>query len=129
MTTRLRLEDVRRAWESSDPELGRLVVQLAVQPDEKPETPPREGAPTFARFLAELHSPAFAKKPPEEQKHFRIEQLKALESPTAEVPLPDRLRLHESHRWPCGKTTARSPGRACWTSSPGSRCDMARGGR
>ncbi|MGP0067272.1 MAG: BRCT domain-containing protein [Isosphaeraceae bacterium] len=95
MSTRLRLDDVRRAWESSDPELSNLVVDLAGQADDKPETPPREGAPTFARFLAELHSPAFARKPADEQKHRRIEQFKALESPTAEVPLPDRLRLHE----------------------------------
>jgi hypothetical protein len=93
--TQLRLDDVRRAWEASDPELGRLVIDLAGQPDEKPETPPREGALTFPKFLAELHSRAMAIKPPEEQKHFRIERLRALESPTAEVPLPDRLRVHE----------------------------------
>jgi hypothetical protein len=95
VSTRLRLDDVRRAWESSDPDLSRLVVELAVQPDEKPETPPREGAPTFDKFLSELRSTAFARKPPEDQKHHRIEQFKALEAPTAEVPLPDRLRLHE----------------------------------
>ena len=34
-------------------------------------------------------------KPPDDQKHYPIEQIKALESPTAEVPLPDRLRVHE----------------------------------
>jgi hypothetical protein len=95
VATQLGLDDVRRAWESADPELTRLVVDLAGQPDKKPETPPREGAPTFARFLAELHGPTFATRPPEEQKRFRIEQFRALESPTAEVPLPDRLRLHE----------------------------------
>ncbi len=95
MTSRLRLDDVRRAWESRDPELTRLVVELAGEPDENPTTPPREGAPTFAKFLAELHSQAFARKPADERKHHRIEQMKALESPTAEVPLPDRLRLHE----------------------------------
>src|SRR5271155_757084 len=61
VSTQLRLDDVRRAWESSDPELSRLVVELAEQPDEKPETPPREGAPTFAKFVAELHSQAFAR--------------------------------------------------------------------
>ncbi len=45
--------------------------------------------------MAELYSKSFARKTPEEQKHYRVEQLKALESPTAEVPLPDRLRVHE----------------------------------
>ncbi len=95
MSSRLRLDDVRRAWESSDPELGQLIIELASQPDEKPTKPPREGAPTFAGFLAELQSAAFARKPPEEQKHYRIDRFRAIESPTAEVPIPDRLRIHE----------------------------------
>ena len=50
---------------------------------------------TFQRFIAEIRSKAFHKKPRPEQAHYRVEQLKALESPTAEVPLSDRLRLHE----------------------------------
>src|SRR5437868_8743887 len=95
VSPRLRLDDVRRAWESRDPELIGLVQELAEQPDEAPGTPPREGAPTFAKFLAELRGRALARQPPDEQKHYRVEQLKALESPAAEVPLPDRLRLHE----------------------------------
>ncbi len=95
MSSRLRLDDVRRAWESRDLDLSQLVVGLAGQPDEPSTTPPRQGARTFANFLAELRSPAFARRPPEEQSHFRVEQMKALESETAEVPLPDRLRLHE----------------------------------
>jgi hypothetical protein len=72
-----------------------LVVRLAEQPDEAPKTPPREGALTFAKFLREIQSHAFHRKPREEQAHARIEQLKALEAPDAEVPLPDRLKLHE----------------------------------
>jgi hypothetical protein len=95
VATRLRLEDLRLAWEAQDPELVPLLSALAQQPDETPETPVREGAPTFERFLAEIRSPQFRKKPPEEQAHFRVEQMKALEAPDAEVPLPDRLRLHE----------------------------------
>jgi hypothetical protein len=95
VSTRLRLEDVRRAWEARDPELSDLVADLAGQDDETPGTPPREAAPTFAKFLAEIRSQAFRRKPLEEQAHYRIEQIKALESPEAEVPLPDRLRLHE----------------------------------
>jgi hypothetical protein len=90
------MDDVRRAWESNDPGLVELVAELANQSDEEPETPIREGAPTFERFLAEIRSkPFFKTKTPEEQRHYRIEQIKALESPEAEVPLPERLRLHE----------------------------------
>ncbi len=96
MSTHLRLDDVRRAWESNDPDLPGLVESMAGEPDETPETPIREGAPTFAKFLAEIRSkPFFKTKTPEEQRHYRVEQFKALESPDAEVPLPDRLRLHE----------------------------------
>jgi hypothetical protein len=96
VSARLGLDDVRRAWESRDPDLARLVGELAGQPDEAPDTSSiREGAPTFAKFLAGIRSSAFARKPTEEQAHHRVEQLKALESPSAEVSLPDRLRLHE----------------------------------
>ena len=96
MSSRLRLDDVRRAWESHDPDLVGLVDDLASQPDETPETPIREGAATFEKFLAEIHGKAFfKKKTAEEQRHYRVEQLKALESPEAEVPLPDRFKLHE----------------------------------
>jgi hypothetical protein len=92
---RLRLDDVRRAWESRDPDLPDLIGEVAQQPDTTPGAPPREGAPTFAKVLAEIRSKTFAQKQPDERAHYRIEQFKALESPTAEVPLPDRLRLHE----------------------------------
>jgi len=96
VSTRLRLADIRRAWESNDPGLVGLVEALAGQPDEAPETLVREGAPTFAKFLDQIRGKPFSKtKTPEEQRHFRVEQFKALESPDAEVPLPDRLRLHE----------------------------------
>jgi hypothetical protein len=95
VTARLRLEDLRQAWQAHDPELVELITNLAVQRDEPPETPPREGALTVDRFLAEMRGYAFRRKPKEEQAHYRIEQWKALEAPTAEVPLPDRLRLHE----------------------------------
>jgi hypothetical protein len=95
VSTGLTLDDVRRAWDARDPELVRLIESLAEQPDAPPETPVREGAPTFDRFLAEIRSPAFRRLPHEEQAHFRVERLKALEAPNAEVPLSDRLRLHE----------------------------------
>jgi hypothetical protein len=92
--TRLHLADLRLAWEAQDPELVPLLEALAEQTDES-ETPVREGAPTFARFLAEIRSPQFRRKSADEQAHYRVEQMKALEAPDAEVPLPDRLRLHE----------------------------------
>jgi hypothetical protein len=95
VTTRLRLKDLQLAWEARDPDLIKLIESLAEQADEAPETPIREGAPTFDRFLAEIKSKPFRRKPREEQAHYRIEQMKALEAPTAEVPLSDRLRMHE----------------------------------
>ena len=95
MTIKIRLDDARRAWEARDPELTGLVVALAERPEEKPESPIREGAPTFAKFLAEIRSKAFRRKPRAEQEHARVELIRALESSDAEVPLPDRLRLHE----------------------------------
>jgi hypothetical protein len=95
VTTPLHLKDLRLAFDARDPELVALVEALAVQPDEAPETPVREGAPTFDAFLREIRSWQFRHKSKEEQAHYRREQLKALESPEAEVPLPDRLRLHE----------------------------------
>jgi hypothetical protein len=96
VSNRLRLDDVRLAWDSNDPDLVGLVEILAGQPDEAPEPPLREGAPTFAKFLAEIRTKAFFKtKTSDEQRHYRVEQIKALEAPDAEVPLPDRLKLHE----------------------------------
>src|SRR5262249_54088766 len=91
----LSLKDLRLALEAQDPELVRLIEALAVQPDEPPATPVREGVPTFDQFLADIRSWPFRRKSREEQAHYRIEQMKALEAPDAEAPLPDRLRLHE----------------------------------
>jgi hypothetical protein len=95
VAARIRLADLQLACDAQDPQVVPLIEALATQPDEQPETPVREGAPTFERFLAEIRSPQFRKKSAEEQSHYRIEMLKALEAPDAEVPLSDRLRLHE----------------------------------
>jgi hypothetical protein len=95
VTTPLHLKDLRLAWDARDPELVPLIEALATQPDEPPATPVRRGAPTFDAFLRELRSWQFRRKSKEEQAHYRREQIKALEAPDAEVPLPDRLRLHE----------------------------------
>ena len=94
MSTPIRLDEVRLAWESRDPETVALVVDLARQDDPEPETPIRDGAPTFASYLAEIRSRDFQRKPLEEQASERQARLRALEAPDAEVPLPDRLRLH-----------------------------------
>lgn len=95
MTAQLGLDDVRRAWDTRDPELVETIRKLTQQVPPEPESPHREGALTFEKFLQEIFSPAFRKKPPEEQAHYRLETLKALESADAEVPLSDKLRLHE----------------------------------
>ena len=106
----LALDDIRRAWETDDPELVAYVERLASEPPSEPETPLREGALTFEKFLKEMASPAFRKKSREEQAHYRIETLQALESPEAEVPLSDKLRLHEilSTLWEDNGVFARS---------------------
>ena len=95
MPTQLQLDDVRRALEAQDPQLVQLAKLLAEQPVKPPKTPPREGALTFAKFLATIQSKPFRKKPDAEQAHYRIETMKALEAANAEVPLEDKLRLHE----------------------------------
>jgi hypothetical protein len=95
VTTPLQLQDIRRAWEARDPDLVRLIEQLAEHPEPKPDTPIREGALTFRKFLTTIQSRTFHRKPAEEQAHYRIETMKALEAPNAEVPLSERLRLHE----------------------------------
>ena len=95
MAGELKLDDLRQAWNNRDPRLIRLIELLCEQPDPAPETPVREGALTFDRFLNELKQPRYRRRTKEEQAHYRVETLKALEAPTAEVPLPDRLRVHE----------------------------------
>src|SRR5262249_23797885 len=95
MATQLQLDDIRRAWEARDPELIKFVELMATQPDRQPDKPTRKGAMPFASFLREINSNNSGKKTPEEQMHWRVEQLRALEAPDAEVPLSDKLRLHE----------------------------------
>jgi hypothetical protein len=99
MERALTLDDVRRAFAARDSDLADRIVALADQPDPQPgapSTPPvREGAPTLAAFTAEVRSYAFARKKAEERAHYRVEAMKALEAPGAEVPLPERARVHE----------------------------------
>ncbi|WP_315852025.1 BRCT domain-containing protein [Tautonia rosea] len=110
MAIRRTIDDVRRAWEARDPILVDLIVALASEPDPEPEAPLREGAPTFDRVLADTQTKAFRKKSLDQQRIERIERFAAVEAPDAEVPLPDRLRLHEVilGLWTDGSPFARS---------------------
>jgi hypothetical protein len=109
MAAVLTLDDVRKAWDARDPRLITLIEQLCNQPVPDPETPIREGALTFDKFLSSLRDWRFRHKTHEEQAHYRIETLKALEDPKAEVPLADKLKVHEviSALWQSNDALAR----------------------
>ena len=94
MGLELSLDDIRRAWDARDPDLANLIVTLVVAPEPKPAAPPREGALSFASFTAHLANHKFRKSPPQERARYRIDTVRALEAPSAEVPLPPRLQLH-----------------------------------
>ena len=94
MSATVSLEDVRRALEARDPSLAYLVIELAASSDPQPTEPVREGALTWEVYQRQLGSWEFRRKPREEQRRYRVETLQALEAAGAEVPLPDRLRLH-----------------------------------
>ena len=95
MAATLTLEDIRKAWDARDPRLIKLLEQIITQPIPKPTTPIRKEALTFDKFIVSLKDYKYRKKTREEQAHYRIETLKALESPDAEVPLADKLKVHE----------------------------------
>ena len=95
MAAVLTLDDVRKAWDARDPALITLIEQLCAQPGPTPETPIRDGALTFDKFLYQLRDWRYKQKTREEQAHYRVETLKALADPKAEVPLADKLRVHE----------------------------------
>ncbi len=95
MPSALSLADVQQSLDTRDPQFVQLLSQLVTQTDPKPETPIRDGAPTFDRWLQYLKSWEFKRKSKEEQRAARVERLKAVEAPTAEVPMPDRLKSHE----------------------------------
>ncbi|MBY0460957.1 MAG: hypothetical protein K2V38_26860, partial [Gemmataceae bacterium] len=95
MAATLTLDDVRKAWDARDPRLITLLEQLCNQPVPPPEKPIRDGALTFAKFLNTLRDWRYRQKSKEEQAHYRVETLKALEAPDAEVPLADKLKVHE----------------------------------
>ena len=94
MVQQLRIEDIQRAWDVYDPDLPNLFVSLASQQDAPPTEPPRQGAASLPTYSAHVRSRRFAKKKPEERYHERVDGMRALEAADAEVPLPDRMKLH-----------------------------------
>lgn len=90
----LRIEDIRRAWTVHDPDLPDLIVSLVSQRDDPSSEPTREGAPSLGRYRAYVKSRPFARKKPEERFHERVDGMRELEAEGAEVPLPERLKLH-----------------------------------
>ncbi|MCK5725783.1 MAG: BRCT domain-containing protein [Thiotrichaceae bacterium] len=90
----LTLADIQRAWELKDPDLVNYIIALAQQEDPDPEKPIRAEALTFNRFLRVILSWEFRQLSYEEQRDYRIEQLRLLEADDAEVPLAERLKLH-----------------------------------
>jgi hypothetical protein len=95
MALELSLDDIRRAWDSRDPELSSLIVALANAPDPRPDKPPREGAIHYGAFAEHVNSWKYSRSKPQERARYRIDTMRALEKPDAEIPLPPRLRLHE----------------------------------
>ncbi|WP_439620221.1 BRCT domain-containing protein [Gemmata sp.] len=95
MAATLTLDDVRKAWDARDPRLIKLLEQLVNQPVPRPTAPVRNEAPTFDKFLVTLRSYQYRSKTRDEQAHYRTETLKALEAADAEVPLGDKLKVHE----------------------------------
>jgi len=88
------LDDLQRAWETEDPIFLAALLELAGADDPEIVPPPRAGALTWDAFLTEIHSRKFRTKSLDEQAHYRQATVALLEAPTAEVPLPPRLRLH-----------------------------------
>jgi hypothetical protein len=77
------------------PRPGQPHRQLATAPDPRPAQPPREGALSFASFISHLGNYQFRREAPQARARYRIDTMKALEAPAAEVPLPPRLQLHQ----------------------------------
>ena len=78
MATQLELDDIRRAWEARDPELVQTIASCwPHSPTSSRPLPSAKGPSTFAKFLREINSHAFRRKPLDEQQHYRVEQMKA----------------------------------------------------
>ena len=91
----LTIADIERARDIKDPALLDSIVTLARQEDAEAEVPIRDEALTFDRFIQTIFSYEFRQKSDEEQWAYRVEQLRLLAADDAEVPLPERLKLHK----------------------------------
>ena len=92
------IRQIENALEAQDPLVTSLIIDLASQPipyEDKDGTPYREGAPTFPQFLSETRTSKFRKKSPEEQEKYRVQQVALLAQNDAEIPFPERLKLHQ----------------------------------
>ena len=104
MTTRLRLDDVRRAWESSDPDLPRLVVGPGrASPTRRPRRPSAKG-----RRRSRSSWPRSAARPSAASRRrnrstYRVEQIKALESPDGRGAAARPAPAPRDHRQPSGE--------------------------
>jgi hypothetical protein len=112
MATDVELAEIERARQTADPVVVDLIAELSSAPDRAPtleDAPPREGAMTFARFLIEIRGREFRRKTREEQRAWRLEQLKSLEASDAEIPLAPRLKVHRFiyELWTDGSPVAR----------------------
>ncbi len=86
------LADIERAWGARDPSLARLIchlVELRI-----PDQPKRKEALTWDRAQNKHRGWQFKKLNSEERREVRVADWTAVEAADAEVPLPDRLRLH-----------------------------------
>ncbi|MDJ0837777.1 MAG: BRCT domain-containing protein [Acidobacteriota bacterium] len=88
------IADIQRALDARDPDLPRLIIDLAEVPDPEPEQPVREGALTLPRLKLQFQGAEYRDMTPEKKAAFRRNSWKRLESPEAEVPLPERLQLY-----------------------------------
>lgn len=93
MSTTITLEDIRNAWASQDPELPRMIVDLASANEYHRHQRKKDGAFTFADYSRTIRAWNFKYKPLEERVHFRVERMKELEAQDPEIPLPDRIKL------------------------------------
>ena len=92
------LRQIQDTLAARDPGVASLIIELAREgiPHEDAEGKPfREGALTLNHFLLETRTSDFRKKDVEEQKQYRLQQLKAIEAKDAEIPCPDRLKVYD----------------------------------
>ncbi|MBX2799199.1 MAG: hypothetical protein KTR31_16110 [Myxococcales bacterium] len=101
------LDDVRRAQAARDPSLADLMLALCNASE--PRVAVRDEALTWQKMRRKQMTRSFRKLAPEARRQQRLADWKTLEAPDAEVPLPDRLWLHQvlQELWQDGSPWAR----------------------